>query len=141
MNTLVKAGLIVMLVGVCVFAGFAGAAVYYQLNYPSTAEGQTVEVTAYLNGELWANNATIDWQEVNASSSYEFDFNIHNTGQLKCIVTVTTTGLPSDWTQVWSENDVKLAPNAWANGTLTLTTGTVKAIPYNWNTIIEAQQT
>ena len=141
LNTYVKACLIVMLIGVCVFAGFAGAAVYYQLNYPSSAEGQTVEVTAYLDSILWKNNTEIDWGPVNATTAYWSYLNVTNSGQLACTVTLHSQGLPNGWTQTWTANNTVIAPTEWANGTLTVTTTTVEAITYEWDTIIRAEQT
>ena len=136
-----QAALIITLVGVLVFVGFTAAAVIQQYLHPSTATGQILKITSYLDGDLWLNNTGIDWDKVEADKSYWSYLNITNSGQLSCTVTLHSIGLPLGWTQTWTANNTLVTPNEWANGTLTLTTATVEAITYNWNTIIRATQT
>ena len=141
MNKLFKWGFILCFALVLVGAGFVAAAVIQQYMHPSTAHGQTVELTAYLDGELWENNTAIDWGDVESDTAYWCYLNVTNTGQLNCTVSMTTTNLPAGWTQTWTANNTFLESNEWANGTLTITTATVEAITYNWDTIIKATQT
>ena len=141
MNKTLQLILIISLIGICIFVGFVVAGVIQQYVYPSTATGQTVGITIYLGDEEWINGTAINWGPVEANSQQYDYLNVKNTGQLSCTVTLHSTDLPTGWTQTWTANASTIAPNAWANGTLTLTTTTVEAITYNWNTIIRATQT
>ena len=138
-----QATLIISLIGVCIFAGFVGAAYYASQTkvHPSTATGQTVGITIYLGDEEWINGTAINWGPVEANSQQYDYLNVKNTGQLSCIVTLHSTGLPVGWTQTWTANATTITPNQWANGTLWLNTTNVEAVTYNWNTIIRAEQT
>ena len=141
MNKTLQLILIISLIGICIFVGFVVAGVIQQYVYPSTATGQTVGITIYLGDEEWINGTAIDWGNVEADISYYDFLNVKNTGQLSVNVTHYTTDLPAGWTQTWTANGTVIAAGAWANGTLTLTTTTVEAQTYNWNTIIRAEQT
>ena len=112
----------------------------YVLKYPSTAQGQVLKITVYLDGEVWANNTLRDWGGVESDTEYWCYLNITNSGQLNCTVAMSTVDLPSGWDQVWSMNNAFLEPNEWANGTLTLTTATLEAVTYDRDTFITATQ-
>ena len=141
MNTLVKAGLIAILFGILVFTGFVTAGYIATYLHPTTAQGQIIKLEMYLDDTLWANNSDLDWGLITSNETIIVDLDIKSIGELNCTVTMAVTGIPAGWTQTYSEDGDFLESGEWLNGTITLTTGTVKAIPYNWNTIIEAQQT
>ena len=141
MDKTLKYILFIVLFGILVFTGFVVAGMVKQYLYPSTAQGQIVKLTIYFENTEWANNTAIPWGKVESDTAYYDYLNIKNTGQLNVTVTMTTQNLPIGWTQTWTANNTFLKPNEWANGTLTLTTTTVDAISYYWDTFIEAQQT
>ena len=143
MNTYVKAGLIVMLIGVLVFAGFAVAAVIKQYVYPSSATVNKLEVTIYLNGEVWTNGTAIPWGNVNASTTYYYDnLTAKNTGEVAVTVTLHAEGLPAGWTTEWIGNDTFLEVNESVGGELSLSVPAEATDGFHsWNYIVVVEQT
>lgn len=110
---------------------YALTSIYY--NMPMQAN-VPLSVKFYVDGSEWQNNTAVDWGNVTAGQSYTKTFDVHNTGNCNFTVAFYVSNLPAGWSLTYSKNNTAVQPQAWLNGTLTLTVpSSVSSGTKTWN--------
>jgi len=92
----------------------------------------------YVNGTSWANGTEVEWNP-NPGSTDVKTLDIYNNGNVALQITLTLSGLPSNWDLTYNKNGTVLNPNNWLNGTMTLTVpSNVLPATYYWDAYVHA---
>lgn len=135
-----KVSLALTLAIIITFASVAFAAItlYYKMPMSATVV-ESAKLTMYLDNATWTNGTDVDWGNFTAGESKQKSFDIYNKGNVALQITMQTSGVPQDWSIIYSGNGTVVNPLEWLNGTLTLTvTSEASLATYYWQTNIYA---
>lgn len=133
-----------MLIVTGLIALLLGAAIVWAVQtyvFPNTATLGTVELTFWLDTDPITSTEEISWGNVTYDSTYYYNFTVKNTGSARCLVIMSLSDFPSDWTLTWTGNETLLDPDEVVSADLELTTpisGT--ATTYEWDIIVTGEE-
>jgi hypothetical protein len=107
---------------IAVLATLITAVAVNQMLYPQTATvPANSTLIAYLDGNVWPNETTIEWGTVNPGATYTKNFTVYNNGNVNMTVALElSSDQPVGWIETWTANNTLLTPKTSAIGTLSL---------------------
>ena len=113
----------ILLIAALTFAALTYGQYLLQLlfpNYASIGTATSIEAYFYDPPQLWTNNTTIDWGDLDLGTEWTINLTVKNTGNVPLTITIYITNILPDYTVTWTANNTTVNPSHNATAPLTL---------------------
>jgi hypothetical protein len=140
----VSTAAILAFIGIIILFGivtYVAAATLFSHTHPNNGViPEEIGFLTRLGGNTFNDGDAIVWGNLVEGTQQKVLY-VENTGNVAYTVTVTATGLPAQWTEIWDNDGVTLQPGEHSSGNLILTipAGTGAPGTYTWNLFINGE--
>lgn len=98
------------------------------------------DITVTIDGEAITDGYALQWGSMYPGESVYAELSITSNYEISCIITITQTDLPTDWTLTWEYDGATCPAQGTLTGDYTLTLpATATAGDHTWGTTITAE--